>query len=187
MRLFVAIAVSPAVQDSIARSRAPLMARAPQAHWARPESWHWTLQFLGERPEADFPAITTALATVLQPGFRLELRGLGGFPPQGRLRTIWIGLANPAPVVALSKAVAAALAPTGFIPEDRAYSPHLTLARAGPRGSELAALRDELSRGEPAWGEQDARDFTLFWSRPQQGRFHYEPLRRFRLWPPSEP
>lgn len=181
MRLFVAIAVAAEVRETIDRLRAPLMARAPRAHWARPESWHWTLQFLGERPEAAVPALTAALAQVRQPAFTLELRGLGGFPARGRLRTLWIGLADPAPMTAAAQAVGQALAALGLAPEERPYAPHLTLARAGAGGDELDPLRAALSLREPVWGGQRAEAFTLFWSQPRQGRFQYVPLAGFPL------
>lgn len=180
MRLFVAIALEAEVAERMVMLRRGLMAQAPEAHWARPESWHLTLQFLGEQQEAELPALAAQLARVRSAEFRFALRGLGAFPPQGRMRTLWVGVEDPAPVIGLAAAVGRELAPR-WPPEDRPYQPHLTLARAGAKGNELEPLRRALSPLEPDWGAQEAREFTLFWSRPWQGRFQYEVVRRFPL------
>lgn len=180
MRLFVAIALEAELADRMVVVCRGLMEQAPEAHWSRPESWHLTLQFLGEQPEAELPALTTQLAKVRSAGFRFGWRGLGAFPPHGRMRTLWAGLADPAPVIGLAAAVGRELAPR-WPPEDRPFQPHLTLARAGAKGNELEPLRPALSPLKPDWGAQEAREFTLFWSRPWQRRFQYEVLRQFPL------
>ncbi len=181
MRLFVAVALEAALRSAIERLRAPLMTRAPDAHWSRPEAWHLTLRFLGERPESELPALHGALGQVRRPPFPLELRGLGAFPPRGRPRTLWVGVADPRPAELLALAIEDQLAALGFTPEARPFTPHITLASAG-QGS-LAPLRAALDLLEPTWGVQRVGEFALFLSRPVRGKFEYERLAAFPLQP----
>lgn len=179
MRLFVAVALDAALRREVERLRAPLMTRAPDAHWSRPEAWHMTLRFLGERPESELPALHDALGRVRRPQFPLELRGMGAFPARGRPRTLWVGVADPQPAKLLAAAIEEQLAALGFTPEARPFTPHITLASAG-KGS-LAPLRAALDPSEPAWGAQHVCAFALFLSRPLRGKFEYEPLAAFPL------
>ncbi|MGH9535610.1 MAG: RNA 2',3'-cyclic phosphodiesterase [Terriglobales bacterium] len=180
MRLFVAIELGAELAQRILRLRAPLMTGA-NAHWSRPEAWHLTLRFLGERPETELPALSAALSRVRRPPFLLHLRGLGVFPPRGRPHRLWIGVADANPAAQLAAAIEQQLAPLGFTPEARPFTPHITLASAG-KGS-LAPLRAALSPTEPAWGTQEIAEFALFLSRPVRGQFEYDRLGRFPLRP----
>ena len=51
MRLFVGIPLSPAVIDELSATSMRLQSHADGLRWSTPESWHITLQFLGNTPE----------------------------------------------------------------------------------------------------------------------------------------
>jgi RNA 2',3'-cyclic 3'-phosphodiesterase len=66
--------------------------------------------------------------------FKAEPSSFGAFPSARRARILWAGIGEGSDRLrALVKDVEASLEPLGFGREDRAYTPHLTLARARGR------------------------------------------------------
>lgn len=138
-RLFVAVPLpedaAEAVRSIVDEVRAePLPAGARDVRWVRLDGLHLTLRFLGPTPE-DRQAATTAAVRGVAAGaagpMAIELGGAGTFPPHGRPRALWIGIADGAD--ALTQVAAdldVALAQVGWATEHRPFSPHLTLARS---------------------------------------------------------
>jgi 2'-5' RNA ligase len=116
--------------------------------WARPESVHLTLKFLGDVPADTLPAIHQALrqaAEGLAP-FSVVAQGLGCFPNASRPRVLWMGLDDPRrELLQLQRHIESTLAALEVSVEERPFRPHLTLARTrGTRvGEELNALLSE--------------------------------------------
>jgi 2'-5' RNA ligase len=124
--------------------------------WTQPAGIHLTLKFLGEIPETqieDVSAVVRRAASAVEP-FALEARGLGAFPNPRAPRVLWLGLhGEPGAMDALQRLQAAVekeVAVLGFPRDDRAFTPHLTLARVRDRGAAepleqvLAADRDRI-------------------------------------------
>lgn len=135
IRSFVAIELNEAARQSLTRLQRDLAAQMPQQsiRWIAPESLHVTLQFLGDVPAEKIAAIVEALRRVCAdiPAFSFDLVGLGVFPNPRRPRIVWVGVHEPRGVlVALYQGVGQALSPLGFPPEDRVFTPHLTIGRA---------------------------------------------------------
>jgi 2'-5' RNA ligase len=85
--------------------------RVPGARWEGRDKFHLTLLFLDEvdgrtQREPDRRADRAALS----PPFELTLKGVGFFPPRGDPTSLWAGVADPAPVVALRQRVEPACA-----------------------------------------------------------------------------
>lgn len=99
--------------------------------WVEPENLHLTLKFLGETPDALVPQIKQALgecATTVEP-FKIAIQGVGCFPNKQRPRAYWAGLSGSKPLVTLQNAIAERMDDLGFEPEEKAFVPHLTVAR----------------------------------------------------------
>jgi len=160
-RLFVAVAPPEAVRRRISsiadRLRTAAGPAAAQLRWVAPENVHVTLQFLGAVPVERVEAVESAVRAVGAGGrpLGLEVGGAGGFPSSRRPRDVWLGLGGDVPALAgIAAELGRRLAPLGFPPDDRAFSPHLTLARArDPRGIPgLAGALAEAGASEPvAW------------------------------------
>ena len=101
-RLFVGVplpqdaaaAVAAIVEDVRAQG---LPSGARDVRWVRLDGLHLTLRFLGPSPEERIPATEAAVVSVARAAdgpIELELAGAGTFPPVGRPRTIWIGVAG---------------------------------------------------------------------------------------------
>jgi len=158
MRLFVAVDPSDAVREALADAIESGRGVAPDAKWVRPTAIHLTLAFLGNVDEALAPRIAAALLPVAarHPPIDLAARGIGTFGGGRRPRVLWAGLEGQvAALQALQADVEAALVPLGYRPEERAFKPHLTLARAREARGDPA-----LGDARDALGERDLGDFT---------------------------
>ena len=132
MRLFVAVNLPAAEQGRIRDATERLRDTALPFRWIAPEALHLTLSFLGEVAEQRMDELMTALGAVAirHNPFAIRLAGIGAFPGLRRPRVLWLGVADDGSLARLQSHTAAALEPLGFPREQRAYSPHLTLARA---------------------------------------------------------
>lgn len=106
---------------------------------------HVTLRFLGDvRDEESRAAAESIRGRALPSAFDITLRDVGAFPDWRKLNIIWAGLDDASGTTArLHALVQEATAAIGAPPEDRAYRPHLTIARKrGDRAADRA--RDVL-------------------------------------------
>jgi len=149
VRTFIAIELDPALRAALGDLVAELK-RAPLARlgrWVDPFGIHLTLKFLGSVPTSRLPQLRQALhraARTVEP-FQLTLVGLGTFTPR-QPRVIWVGVHEPSGALErLQCAVERETGAMGFPPENRPFSPHLTLARV----REQASSRERADLG--AW------------------------------------
>ncbi len=137
LRLFVALDPPEAARRRLAAMQAELRRaagrHADEVRWVAVENVHLTLQFLGAVPEERLAALRGALAGAAGEArpLALELKGAGGFPSARRPRVVWVGVGGEVEALSsLAAEVGRRLAPLGFPPEERPFSPHLTLGRA---------------------------------------------------------
>lgn len=189
MRLFIAIPLPENVVHGLSAACARLRSDRDSLRWSAPESWHITLQFLGNSTEEQLACLTTQLAQVRPAPVPVRLGGLGVFDRAG----VFFAEVEVTPqLAALQSCVVAATAHCGFVPEDRPYHPHITLARAkGDSGrgaikklkqqvSELASQRAgaRTFKDFPAF---TAREFLLYESHLGPGGSKYEVRASFPL------
>jgi 2'-5' RNA ligase len=194
MRIFIGIDLDVEVRARIERFLEGVQGFAPEARWVRPESLHITLKFIGEQPAERVEAITARLQRVDCSAFEIRSAGYGFFPTAKAPRVFWIGINGGSQLAELAGAIDAATAELGIPREDRAYSPHLTLARGGgksgsPKWREgdgpnatFAVLEKRLAAmGELDFGTMMAREFILYQSQLSPGGSKYTKLQRFPL------
>jgi 2'-5' RNA ligase len=184
IRSFVAVELTDAARRALAGVQRDLKTQAPPGavRWTRPDSIHLTLQFLGDILPEQVEAVAGALdaACAGRAPFAFELAGAGVFPNLNRPRVVWVGVVEPSgALAALQQRVAQALAPLGFSPEERAFTPHLTIGRAardaGPR--DLAALGALVARaGIGSLGRVDVDHVNLMKSNLKPDGAVYTPL-----------
>jgi RNA 2',3'-cyclic 3'-phosphodiesterase len=150
-RTFIAVLLAPDVRRRALEVIHELQPVAGDVKWVAPENMHWTLQFLGNVKDLELPAICEAVAAAVDDvePFDLFVRGVGAFPSADRPRTLWLGAGHGAnEMMTLQSAIELALEDLGFRGENRRYTPHVTLGRAGrgdsPRelAAQLATLAD---------------------------------------------
>lgn len=137
-RLFVAVPLPAEAAAEIAsvvdtvRSQG-LPTGAHDVRWVRLDGLHLTLRFLGPTPEDRVDPTVRAITRVaaMTAPIDTELAGAGTFPPGGRPRALWIGVATGAEALGeLARRVNAELEAAGWPPDDRPFRAHLTLARS---------------------------------------------------------
>ncbi len=179
MRLFVALNLRSDQKAALAEVLAPLRGSALPVRWVDPASVHLTLKFLGEVAEPALEEMGAAVARAARvvPPFTAAAHGLGGFPDLRRPRVLWLGLDAGAELQALQAAVEAELGPLGYPPENRPFSPHLTVGRArqGARAADFATLADLVGRFRFE-ATLDARTVDLMRSRLSPRGARYERL-----------
>ena len=191
MRIFIGIELDEAARDAAADAAAQVRRRVERAapdlsaRWIGRENLHVTIWFLGERSEEQTAAVVGALRgeTFSSPAFRLTLTGCGAFPPAGPPRILWIGAGEGTKATQrLHGELGARLAPLGYVPERRDYTPHLTIARIKhvPPGA-TRDLRAVLGPMGPDVGTSQVTAVTLFQSRLSPKGASYEPLLRVPL------
>lgn len=180
MRLFVATDIPEDVRAAVAALVARLRPVSRDARWARVEGLHVTLKFIGEAPEEKVGAIISALKDVAPAKpIALNFHGLGFFPNERRPRVLWAGIDAGPELAALAAAVETALTPPGIPREDRAFSPHLTLARFdSSRG--LDRLHAAIHAAGPLeFGGTLAKEFHLYQSILKRGGAEYTRVATF--------
>jgi 2'-5' RNA ligase len=194
MRLFIALDIDDAIRERISCFANGVNGFAPDARWAKSESLHITLKFIGEQPEAAVEKIKKALSTVAGSIFEIHFRGYGFFPTPKSARVFWIGMEAGPQLPVLAAAIDDKLASLGLPKEDRAFTPHLTLARgagrsASPRRSKTDAPNLAFERLQakladltaPEFGTMTARAFFLYQSHLSPKGSTYTKLAAFDL------
>lgn len=131
-RLFIAIPLPEALRYYLENESARVSSGLKFARWTHFEDFHITLQFLGDTPKEDIPALFAALRKVSSSskGFQLKLGEWGTFGLPDSPRVLWTGVSGELePLRELQKKVVSATLPLGFTAETRTYNPHLTVAR----------------------------------------------------------
>ncbi len=170
-RTFVAIELPSDVRAKLIEHIALLRRELPDARasWSRDHNLHLTLKFFGNVPFRELPKLSDAIARAVSgvKPFELIVEGCGVFPPKGRPNVLWIGVTSPPystrdafdrglsqhptidnryPLFLLHAAIENTCAAAGFPREQRAFHPHLTIARLRKAGSErrLAEAHQQL-------------------------------------------
>ena len=133
IRAFVAIELPEQVRSVLNQLQNNLRrSKAASVKWAGPEGIHLTLKFLGNVDASEMPKLKEALSGAVGgiAPFKLELSNPGAFPNIHAPRVVWVGVGGEMETLqTLHNNVERELAPLGFSPEERSFSPHLTLGR----------------------------------------------------------
>src|SRR3984893_14055569 len=105
MRIFIGIDLDPEVRTRIERFIEGVEGFAPDARWAKPESLHVTLKFIGEQPEPAVEQIKQTLSTVQTAAPEIHFRGYGFSPTAKSARVFWIGMEAAPQLAALAATI----------------------------------------------------------------------------------
>lgn len=199
MRIFVGIDLDDAIRNKIARFLEGVNGFAPEARWVNPESLHITLKFIGEQKPEQVALIGQRLRKVESEPIEIGLSGYGFFPTAKAPRVFWIGIQASPALRELAANIDKATGELGIPLEERPFSPHLTLARAGGRSgdprwrkgdkpnSAFATLVKRLAQvsksesGALDFGKMTAETFILYESHLSPEGSKYSKLERFPL------
>lgn len=175
-RAFVALDLPEPLRLALAAVAEDLRPALTGVRWVAPANLHLTLRFLGWTKDAILDALQGKLADAAAgcPPLTGRVSGLGVFPERGRARVVWAGIDLPPAVTALHGGCEAAARSLGFAPEQRGFSPHLTLGRWS-----LPAKRPNLPAAD--LGVHTLDRLVLFESVLRPAGPVYTPLRVFTL------
>jgi 2'-5' RNA ligase len=189
IRAFIAVPLPHPLLDRLSALQRQLESQIPSrsVRWVRAEGIHLTLKFLGDTPTEKLPDIKRALTAVARhaPACTFTVGELGCFPNPRRPRVVWVGVQEPAGrLAALQDAIEEVMAPLGYPPEGRGFTPHLTLGRVRP-----GARRSDVARvGEVVTGttveslvEMSGDHFALIRSVLKPTGAEYTTLEKFLL------
>jgi|UniRef100_A0A7C3SJL9 2'-5' RNA ligase len=144
LRAFLAIDPPAGLHPLFAQVQEELKKSGADVRWVPVGNVHITLKFFGQIAETQVEPIVAAARDIARrkPPFVLKITGAGAFPSIKNPRVVWLGVEGDLNVLAeLYRQLEAAFANLGFPPEDRPFSPHLTLGRM-----KSSRNRVELSR-----------------------------------------
>jgi len=187
IRAFIAIELPEAIHKALEELSHKLQIEIPSGvRWVATENQHLTLKFLGESAPSKLQLLSRSLPAALrtQAPVTFSIGGLGAFPSLRRPRVLWVGIQAGPELTELHKAVESAAVGLGYVVEDKAFSPHLTLGRAQqhlpPR--QIEQIADGLSRvSAQRLGSLTADSICLFKSDLKPEGPIYTPLARFKV------
>lgn len=179
MRLFLGIPLVDATAASLTRLTTRLRSKSGNLRWSEPESWHITLQFLGNTAPEQYDCLIARLAQLRSPPVPIRLAELGIFDRAG---IFYAEVDLTPPLVTLQQRVVAATTVCGFEPEVRPFHPHITLARSKgeSRSRDLSGLQSS-TRTRPELPGFIAAQFFLYESHLSPAGSTYEVRERYPL------
>jgi len=179
MRLFIGIPLDAVVVQELTALTDQLKSPSDRLRWSAAAGWHITLQFLGAATAAQYDCVVASLHGISHPAFEIQLEPPGFFDRAG---VFFVGVRLSPDLTGLQREVIAATRPCGFIPEERPYHPHITLAREKGGGHALRQLKSRIP-SELRFSTFTPREFLLYESFPGPGGSRYEVRERFALPP----
>jgi 2'-5' RNA ligase len=181
IRVFLAVELSSGIRENLFSLQQELKKTLPPVNWVRPESIHLTVKFLGYVEPSRISQLLLALEPIgtTQPGFSIEVQGVGVFPQIKHPRILWVGVTGKTHALQeLVLEIEAALEPLGFPPEEKPYHPHLTLARIKRDNTIVGSvlLENGVLAREQHFGTFTVDRLTLFQSDLDSTGATYTPL-----------
>jgi 2'-5' RNA ligase len=179
VRLFIGIPLSSETLHALDRLSQSLRSPGDGLRWTSPDTWHITLQFLGETTVDTYECAVAKLSEIQFTSVPVWLRGTGLFDRAG----VFFADVSVSPELRiLQKQILAATSQCGIVPENRPYHPHITLARAksGDRGRTLRNLKASAA-SDAQFPAFIAREFLLYESFLGPSGARHEIRNRFSL------
>jgi len=147
--------------------------------WQDDEQLHLTLRFMGEVDRHVAADLSDALGRIRAAPFQLRISKVGTFDHRAA-GALWAGVEPKEQVATLAAKIERVCQQAGLEPEQRAFHPHITLARW--KGRRTIELADFLDRRRSLTSEPfDVREFLLVESRLSRHGAHYEEIASYSL------
>jgi RNA 2',3'-cyclic 3'-phosphodiesterase len=139
IRAFIAIELPPEVQDCLEQVSTKLKDQLGEkvVRWVPVENIHLTLKFLGDVSVNNLDVLHEIInvEAASQKQLEISIGRLGAFPKIRRPRVIWIGIEFPPELITLQRSIESRTTRVGYPPDEREFSPHLTLGRVSRTAS----------------------------------------------------
>lgn len=145
MRIFVAVDLPPHMLEKIEEITTFFNNKTPPKalKWVEKDNLHLTIKFIGEINNDQVEPIKHILSKSLADhnAFDIEISGLGMYPHKNSPRVIWLGITNKKPLINIFKILDKSLTAQDIKPEQRGFTPHLTIARVR-RNTDKATVKE---------------------------------------------
>jgi 2'-5' RNA ligase len=138
-RLFVAIRPPRPIRELLLG----VMGGVRGARWQSDDQLHLTLRFIGEVDRHVGDDIHATLGAIHHPRFEVALNGIRAFERRGEAETLWAAVTPHEPLKTLHNKIDQAVARAGVAPDQRAYLPHITLARLKRGSGPISGLLEQ--------------------------------------------
>jgi 2'-5' RNA ligase len=180
VRSFVALPCPPGIRRAVSAVLPDWRSLGADVAWSDPATAHLTVRFLGDADPARLDRLHERLAARAFESVRATPGTTGAFPSWGRPRVLWLGVESGGAIERLAAAVEAAARDSGFEPEGRRFTAHLTLGRVrGPRGLRRAA--DAVRGWKPRGSAEAASEVVLYRSELGAGGARHVALARYPI------
>ncbi len=130
-RTFFAVDIHPDKKLNIDIQEIKDALHGEKIKWIPQNQWHLTLKFLGDTPEDIIRSISEDVSDRVNElsGMNLQLVSLGLFKNYNNPRILWIGIKPCETLKHAAEIIDEITQKYGFEPENREFSPHLTIGR----------------------------------------------------------
>lgn len=183
IRTFVAIKIKPEekLQNQYLEFRR--LFKDERINWVDPDNFHLTLRFLGNTKREQLYELVDRFELVANnfERFELEINGCNFFKSKGQPRVIFVRASESSQLANLVKIIEEEVILVGFLPELKAFKPHVTLGRI-KRIENLARFYDVLKQFQQSYFQKvGVREFILYQSILKQSGPEYRTIKKFEL------
>lgn len=175
-RLFVAVPLPTSLKEEM---NAWVRSQREELHfrkWVHPQDYHITVQFLGDTPVNRIDELKESLTRAVEgvKPFELEAAGLGTFGRPASPSILWAGVRGDLSSLArLHDQVVKSNQALGYIPEERSFHPHITIARKYRENMRMN--RERIQSDTPVFGRWMADSLVVYRTHMQKDPM-YEPV-----------
>lgn len=164
LRLFWAVSLPDELRHKIAQVQETLRKLPLNVKWVEVENLHLTIRFLGATPKNLVEPLVAAVRHRLQNmrNFTLSAARLGVFPSFKEPRVLWIGVEEVPSLSAVHQLVAEAVASLGLPPDDKKFSPHITIGRFRTKANGTLLRQVVAEIGNVKFGTFEVQGVELF-------------------------
>jgi 2'-5' RNA ligase len=163
IRSFIAVDLDEAsIRERIVTVQRGLEQTRAQLKTVEPEIMHLTLRFLGEVPQTTVGKVEEAMDSVRFQPFEAEFTGLGVFPNPRRINVVWVGIQHGQEQLnGIFQQLEPKLRQIGLPPDDKGFSPHMTIARVKSAMNRDALAKYVESKSNEEFGKMTVKAVRL--------------------------
>jgi 2'-5' RNA ligase len=163
IRSFVAVDLDDAtIRERIVKAEQGLAETGASLKIVDPNIMHLTLRFLGEIPQSTVEQVKEVLNELQFQPFDAEFSGLGVFPNIRRISVVWVGVTKGAEQLNdIFHQIEPKLRKLGLPPDDKGFSPHMTIARVRTGLNKEALAQYVESMREQEFGQMPVKSIRL--------------------------
>ena len=130
IRSFIAIDLESQTLNQISALQKTLVDTDADLKLVETKNIHITLRFLGEKPLSLVNRIGEDLNSLQFDPFEVSVHGTGVFPDMRRINVVWVGIEKGVlQLINIHNQIELKLKKLSIRPDDRGFSPHITVAR----------------------------------------------------------